>query len=74
METIDGIQVQGIKLKDLSEKKNDYGTNHVFQVLGESHLKEIITLGKDMKMPIWEYNEKFYLKLKEKRFMIIQLV
>ena len=32
----------GIKLKYLSEKQNDYGTNHFFAVLGESPLKELI--------------------------------
>ena len=31
--------ITGIKLKYLSEKQNDYGTNHVFQLLGESPLK-----------------------------------
>ena len=39
----------GIKLKYLSEKQNDYGTNHMFQVLGESTLKELIELEEDMK-------------------------
>ena len=67
METIDGIQVQGIKLKYSSEKISDYGHNHFVQVLDESPLKEIIELGKDMKMPIWEYNGKFYLKFNEKK-------
>ena len=67
METNDGIQVQGLKLKYSSEKTNAYGTNHFFQVLDESPLKEIIELGKDMKMPIWEYNGKFYLKFNDKK-------
>ena len=31
--------ITGTKLKYLSEKQNDYGTNHMFQVLGESTLK-----------------------------------
>ena len=69
METIDGIQVQGIKLKYSSEKISDYGHNHFFQVLDESPLKEIIELGKDMKMPIWEYNGKFYLKFNDKKVL-----
>ena len=74
MENKEGVEVQGISLKYSSEKKNDYGTDHFFQVLGESPLKEIIELGKGIKMPIWVYNGKFYLKLNEKRFMIIQLI
>ena len=36
--------IAGIKLKYLSEKINEYGTNHMFQVLGESPLKELIEL------------------------------
>ena len=31
--------ITGIKLKYLSEKQNDYGCNHMFQVLDESPLK-----------------------------------
>ena len=54
--------ITGIKLKYLSEKINEYGTNHMFQVLGETPLKELIEL-EDMKMPIWEYNGKYYLKI-----------
>ena len=69
METNGGVQVQGIKLKYSSEKTNAYGTNHFFQVLDESPLKEIIELGKDMKMPIWEYNGKFYLKFNDKKVL-----
>ena len=65
MENKEGVKAQGIKLKYSYEKKNDYGTNHFFQVLDESPLKEIIELGKDIKMPIWEYNGKFYLKFNE---------
>ena len=34
----------GIKLQFLFEKPNDYGTNHMFQLLDESPLKELIQL------------------------------
>ena len=34
----------GIKLKYLSEKQNEYGTNHMFQLLGESPLKDLFEL------------------------------
>ena len=40
--------ITGIKVKYLSGKQNDYGTNHMFQVLDESLLKELIEL-EDMK-------------------------
>ena len=46
--------ITGIKLKYLSEKQNEYGTNHFFAVLDDTPLKELIELGKGMKMPIWE--------------------
>ena len=39
MENKVGVEVQGIKLKYSSERKNDYGTNHFFQVWDESPLK-----------------------------------
>ena len=55
--------ITGVKLKYLSEKINEYGTNHMFQVLDESTLKEFIELEEDMKKTIWEYNEKYYLKI-----------
>ena len=31
--------ITGIKVKYLSEKQNDYGCNHMFQVLDETPLK-----------------------------------
>ena len=40
--------VREIKLKKLSERENEYGTNHFFQVLDETPLKELIELS-DMK-------------------------
>ena len=54
--------ISGTQLKYLSEKQNDYGTNHMFQVHDETPFKELIELD-DMKKPIWEYNEKYYLKI-----------
>ena len=64
------MDITGIKLKYLSEKKNDYGTNHFFELLDEKPLKELIKLqetDKHMKIPVWEYNEKYYLKISDKR-------
>ena len=58
-----GIKIiTGTKLKYLSGKINEYGTNHMFQLLDESPLKELLELD-DMRKPIWEYNGKHYLKI-----------
>ena len=40
--------ITGIKLKYLSEEINEDGSNHMFQLLDESSLKELIEL-EDMK-------------------------
>ena len=64
------MEITGIKLKYLSEKKNDYGTNHFFELLDEKPLKELMETKEkdnDMKMPVWGYNEKYYLKFNDKR-------
>ena len=64
------MDITGIKLKYLSEKKNDYGTNHFFELLDEKPLKELIKLQEkdnELKIPVWEYNEKYYLKISDKR-------
>ena len=55
-------QVKEIKLKYLSEKENEYGTNHFFQVLDETPLQELIELGKTIRIITWQYNGKYYLK------------
>ena len=46
MPTKEVKQIKEIKVKYLSEKENEYGTNHFFQVLDETPLKELIELGK----------------------------
>ena len=58
------MDIVGIKLKYLFEKKNDYGTNHFFELLDEKPLKD---LSKNMRMHVWEYNEKYYLKFSDKQ-------
>ena len=40
--------ISGIKLKILFEKINEYGTNHMFQLLDETPWKELIELGKHL--------------------------
>ena len=58
-----GIKIiTGIRLKYLSEKINEYGINHMFHLLDETPLKDLIEL-KDMKQLTWEYNGKYYLKI-----------
>ena len=52
-------QIKDLKVKYLTLKENQYGTNHFFAIIDETPLKEMIELGEtmDMKMPFWEYNE-----------------
>ena len=52
------IAITGIKLNNLSEKQNEYGTNQFFQVLDEKPLTELIELGKDIIISVWEYSKK----------------
>ena len=57
--------ITGIKMKYLSLKENEYGSNHFFNVLDITPLQELIELRKSLRMPIWDYNEKFYLKIND---------
>ena len=63
MDTKEIKQIKKIKLKYLSGKENEYGTNHFFQLLDITPLQELVELRDSMKMPIWENNNKFYLKV-----------
>ena len=49
-------------MKYLSLKENGYGHNHFFNVLDITPLQDLIELRKSLKMQIWDYNDKFYLK------------
>ena len=63
------MEITRIKLKYLSEKKNEYGTNHFFEPLDVKPLNDLIELterNKELKIPAWKYNEKYYLKFKDK--------
>ena len=55
----------GIKMKCLSLKENEYGSNHFFNVLGITPLQDLIELRKSLKMQIWCYNGKFYLGIND---------
>ena len=54
-------RLRGLSL-DIYLRIHGYGTNHFFAVLDETLLQELIEL-KDMKLTIWEYNGKLYLKI-----------
>ena len=54
--------ITGIKMKYLSLKENEHGHNHFFNVFDITPLQYLIELRKSLKMQIWDYNDKFYLK------------
>ena len=57
----DTMVITGIKMKYLSLKENEYGHNHFFNVLDIKPLQQLMELRKSLKMPIWDYNGKFFL-------------
>ena len=61
----DVMVITGIKMKYLSLKENEYGHNHFFNVLDITPLQNLIELRKTLKMPIWDYNDKFYFKIND---------
>ena len=61
----DIMAITGIKMKYLSLKENEYGHNHFFNVLDITPLQQLIELRKTLKMPIWDYNDKFYFKIND---------
>ena len=52
-----------VKVKYLSLRANEYGHNHFFNVLDTTPLQELAELRKSLKMPHWDYNGKFHLKV-----------
>ena len=65
MANTDIMAITGIKMKYLSLKENEYGHNHFFNVLDITPLQQLIELRKTLKMPIWDYNDKIYLKIND---------
>ena len=61
----DIMAITGIKVKYLSPKENEYGHNHFFTMLDITPLQELITLRTSLKIPIWDYNDKFYLEIND---------
>ena len=63
------MEITGVKVKYLSEK-NEYGKNHMFELLDAKPLNELIEMNekdKGIKIPIWKYNDKCYLKINDKK-------
>ena len=54
--------ITGAEVKYLSLKENEYGHNQFFNVLDITPLQDLVELRKSLKMHIWDYNDKFYLK------------
>ena len=59
----DIMVITGIKMKYISLKENEDGHNNFFNVLDITPLQDLIELRKSLKMQIWDYNDKFYLKI-----------
>ena len=57
--------ITGVKVKYLSLKENEYGHKQFFNVLDTTPLQYLIELRKLLKMQIWDYNDKFYLKIND---------
>ena len=67
MKENDIMAIAGIKMKYLSLKENEYGHDHFFNVLDIIPLQQLIELRESLTMPIWDYNDKFYLKINDVR-------
>ena len=65
MANTDIMAITGIKMKYLSLKENEYGHNHFFNVLDITPLQQLIELRNTLKMPLWIYNDKIYLKIND---------
>ena len=64
-----GIMViTGAKVKYLSLRENEYGHCHFFNVLDITPLQDLIELRTSLKMPLWDYSDKFYLKANGLKF------
>ena len=64
----DIMAITGIKMKHLSLKENEYGPNHFFNVLDITPLQHLIELRTSLNIPIWDYNDNFYLETNDVKF------
>ena len=61
----DIMVITGIEMKCLSPKENGYGHDHFVNVLDITPLQGLIELRKSLKMPIWDYSDKLFLKIND---------
>ena len=61
----DIMAITGTKVKYSFLKENEYGSNHFFNVLETTPLQHLIGLRKSLEMQIWDYSDKFYLKIND---------
>ena len=61
----DIMVITGIKMKYLSLKENEHWHNHFFNVLDITPLQQLIESRKSLKVPLWDYNDKFYVKFND---------
>ena len=59
------MAITGVKVIYFSLKENVHGHSHFFNVLDITPLQDLTELRKSLKMPIWDYNNKFYLKIND---------
>ena len=57
----DIMVIIGIKMKYIFLKESEYGHNHFFNVIDITPLQQLIYLRKSLEIPIWDYNDNFYL-------------
>ena len=63
----DIMVITGVKVKHLSLKENEYGHNHLFNVLDVTPLQDLAEPRKLLKMQLWCYNYKLYLKVNDSK-------
>ena len=61
----DLMVITGNNMKYISLKENEYGHNHLPNVLDITPLQDLIELRKSLNMPIWDYNDELYLKIND---------
>ena len=58
----DIMVITGVKVEYPPLKENEHCHNHFFNVLDTTPLQDSTELRKSLKMPLWGYNDKIYLK------------
>ena len=69
----DIMTITGTKMKYISLKGNEYGSNNFFNVLDLTPLQHLVASRKSLiKKPSWDYNNKFYLKINDVKIRELQ--